>query len=201
MRQLLDGADLGKLTALADSIRAANIWNCPTLVLVKSIGDDVEFQRQIGLVPPSLVERYRKGIPQWHSHPEVTQRVYDLYLAIVRALRERGALLLLGTDAPKPSVLPGFSLRAELQSFMQAGLTPYQALRAGTSDAAIFLHQEAEFGTVGSGLRADLLLLEANPLDNVDNVDKRVGVMVAGRWFTEAELQQRLLALRDSRHE
>ena len=52
---------------------------------------------------------------------------------------------------------------------MQAGLTPYQAVRAGTSDAAIFLHQEAEFGTISSGLRADLLLLKANPLDNVDN--------------------------------
>jgi imidazolonepropionase-like amidohydrolase len=122
-------------------------------------------------------------------------------VAIVHVLRERGALLLLGTDAPKPTVLPGFSLRAELQSFVQAGLTPYQALRAGTSDAAIFLHQEAEFGTVGSGLRADLLLLKANPLERVDNIDKRVGVMVAGRWFSETELQRRLLALRDSYHQ
>jgi imidazolonepropionase-like amidohydrolase len=182
-------------------MRTANIWNCPTLVLVKDIANDAEFQRKISLVPPGLVERYRRGIPQWHAHPEVTQRVYDLYLAIVHALREGGARLLLGTDAPKPTVLPGFSLHAELQSFVQAGLTPYQALRAGTSDAAIFLHQEAEFGTVSSGLRADLLLLKANPLDNVENIDKRVGVMVAGRWFTEAELQQRLLALRDSHHE
>lgn len=200
-RQLLDGADLGKLPSLVDSIRVAGIWNCPTVVLVKNIRDDAEFQRKISLVPPSLVERYRRGMAQWHAHPEVTQRVYDFYLAIVRSLRERNARLLLGTDAPKPSVLPGFALHDELQSFVQAGLTAYQALRAGTSDAAIFLHQEAEFGTVGSGLRADLLLLKANPLENVDNVDKRVGVMAAGRWFTEAELQQRLLALRDSYHQ
>jgi imidazolonepropionase-like amidohydrolase len=61
--------------------------------------------------------------------------------------------------------------------------------------------RRSEFGTIGPGLRADLLLLKANPLDNVDNIDKRVGVMVAGRWFTEAELQQRLLALRDRHHE
>jgi len=199
--QLLDRADLGKLASLVDSLRVAGIWNCPTVVLVKNIRDDAEFQRKISLLPPSLVERYRRGIPQWHAHPEVTQRVYDLYLAIVHTLRERNARLLLGTDAPKPTVLPGFSLHDELQSFVQAGLTPYQALRAGTSDAAIFLHQEAEFGTVGSGRRADLLLLKANPLENVDNVDKRIGVMVAGRWFTEAELQQRLLALRDSYHQ
>jgi len=199
--QLLDRADLGKLASLVDSLRVAGIWNCPTVVLVKHIRDDAEFQRKISLLPPSLVERYRRGMPRWNAHPEVTQRVYDLYLAIVHTLRERNARLLLGTDAPKPTVLPGFSLHDELQSFVQAGLTPYQALRAGTSDAAIFLHQEAEFGTVGSGRRADLLLLKANPLENVDNVDKRIGVMVAGRWFTEAELQQRLLALRDSYHQ
>ncbi|HYK26199.1 MAG TPA: hypothetical protein VEV18_08065, partial [Steroidobacteraceae bacterium] len=76
----------------------------------------------------------------------------------------------------------------------------YQALRTATSDAAIFLHQEAEFGTVGSGLRADLLLLKANPLQNVDNVNKRVGVMVSGRWYTEADLERRLLALHDNYH-
>jgi imidazolonepropionase-like amidohydrolase len=128
----------------------------------------------------------------------VTQRVYDLYLKIVHGLRERGAHVLLGTDSPKPTVLPGFSLHDELQSFVHAGLTPYEALRAGTSDAAIFLHQEKEFGTIAVGLRADLLLLKANPLENVDNIEKRVGVMSAGRWITEAELQQRLLALRDS---
>ena len=199
--QLLERADMGKLAALVESLRAANTWNCPTVVLVKNIGDDADFQRKISLVPPGLVERYRKGMPRWHAHPEVTQRVYDLYLAIVHALRARGAGLLLGTDAPKPTVLPGFSLHDELHSFVQAGLTPYQALRAGTSDTAIFLHQEADFGTVSSGLRADLLLLKANPLENVDNVDKRVGVMVAGRWFTEAELQRRLLALRDGYHQ
>jgi imidazolonepropionase-like amidohydrolase len=197
-QQLLDRADLSKLTSLVDSIQVAGIWNCPTMVLARNIRDAAEFQRNISFVPPSLVERYRRGMPQWDAHPEVTQRIYALHLAIVHTLREHNARLLLGTDAPKPTVLPGFSLHDELQSFVQAGLTPYQALRAGTSDAAIFLHKATEFGTIGSGLRADLLLLKANPLENVDNVDKRVGVMVAGRWFTESELQQRLLELRKS---
>jgi imidazolonepropionase-like amidohydrolase len=188
---------MSKLPVLVRSIRAGNVWNCPTIVLVKSIAADAEWQRRVAFVPPPLVERYRRGMPQWSAHPEVTQRLYSLYSAIVRALHEGGARLLLGTDAPKPTVLPGFSIHDELQSFVQAGLTPYEALRAGTSDAATFLHQQAGFGTVGPGLQADLLLLRANPLDNVDNVDKRVGVMVAGRWYTEAQLQKRLLALRD----
>ena len=195
-RDLLDKADMGKLPALVNAIRAANIWNCPTLVLDKSVSNDAEWQRKLGFVPPALMQRYLRGMPQWSAHPEVVQRLYDFHLAVVRALHEIGARLLLGTDAPKPTVLPGLSLPDELEIFVQAGLTPYEALRAGTSDAAVFLHQESEFGTVALGRRADLLLLTANPLENVNNVHKLAGVMVAGRWLRETELQRRLRDLR-----
>jgi imidazolonepropionase-like amidohydrolase len=98
----------------------------------------------------------------------------------------------------KPGTLPGFSLHEELASFVAAGMSPYEAIRAGTADAAIFLHQESEFGTVATGLRADLLLLESNPLQDVRNVSKRAGVMVNDHWFTERELTQRLATLRAS---
>jgi imidazolonepropionase-like amidohydrolase len=64
----------------------------------------------------------------------------------------------------------------------------------------MFLQQEKEFGTISTGMRADLLLLKANPLENIDNLEKRVGVMVAGRWFTESELQRRLLATKEDRY-
>ena len=118
--------------------------------------------------------------------------------AIVHALHDGGAHLLLGTDAVKPSVLPGFSLQEELEKFVATGMTPYEAIRAGTSDAAKFLHQENEFGVVSTGRRADLLLVEANLLEDVKNVSKRTGVLVNGRWFTEGERQQRLAALKAS---
>ena len=195
MRQLLDGADMRRLPALVDSIRDNNIWNCPTLVLFENFPEDADWRRKVDLLPPALVERYRRGMPNWSAHPEGRQRVYDQYLLMVRTLHERGAHLLLGTDTPKPTVLPGFSLYAELRSFVRAGLTPYEALRAASSDAAIFLRKEKEFGTIGLGMRADLLLLKANPLENIDNLEQRVGVMVAGQWFTDSELQRRLLAL------
>lgn len=107
----------------------------------------------------------------------------------------------LNTDAPKLTVLPGFSLHKELQNLVEAGLTPYEAIRAGTSDAAAFLRQEGEFGAVAAGRRADLLLLKANPLENVNNVSKRVGVMVNGHWLPEAELQQRLETMSTGSHQ
>lgn len=68
------------------------------------------------------------------------------------------------------------------------------ALRAGTADAARFLNRENEFGTIAVGQRADLLLLDANPLENVANAGRRTGVIVRGRWFSDADLRRRLPA-------
>lgn len=195
---LIEKADLRKLPPIVESIRAANIWNCPTLVLDLIVPEDTEWQRRIDLTPPALLERYHKMLPQWHANPALNRRAFELNISITRILHQGGARLLLGTDTPKSTVLPGFSLLDELQNFMEAGLTPYETIRAGTSDAAIFLHEENEFGTVAVGRRADLLLLEANPLEDVKNVSKRVGVMANGHWFTEADLQKRLAALRNS---
>jgi imidazolonepropionase-like amidohydrolase len=196
-RELVQQADLKKLPALVQAIKAADVWNCPTMAAVNHVRrtDDVWLQR-MSFVPPGIVERYKKAYNGNPDDPRFGPEARALNLAILSALNRGGAHLLLGTDAVKPSVIPGFSLQDELEFFVAAGMTPYNAIRAGTSDAAIFLHQEKEFGTVATGRRADLLLVEANPLEDVKNVSKRTGVMVNGRWLTEAELQQRLAALK-----
>jgi imidazolonepropionase-like amidohydrolase len=83
-------------------------------------------------------------------------------------------------------------------NFVSAGMSPYEALRAGTADAARFLGRGSDFGLVAEGRRADLLLLEANPLDDIRNTSKIAGVMVAGRWLIIDELKKSMLALRAS---
>ena len=80
----------------------------------------------------------------------------------------------------------------ELHYLVRAGLTPYEAIRAGTYDAADFLHALDDFGTVAVGRRADLILAEGNPLQDVANINRRVGVMVRGRWLPQSELQTML---------
>jgi imidazolonepropionase-like amidohydrolase len=78
---------------------------------------------------------------------------------------------------------------------VDAGLTPYQALAMGTINVAQFLGRSDEFGSVQPGRRADLILLEANPLADVSNVRRRAGVMLGGRWLPEAQLQEGLAAI------
>jgi len=81
--------------------------------------------------------------------------------------------------------VPGFSLAHEMRSMVQAGVPTYAVLESATKNPAAFFGREAEFGTVEVGKRADLILVEANPLEDIRNVHRQAGVMVRGRWFVE----------------
>jgi hypothetical protein len=108
---------------------------------------------------------------------------------VVRALAAGDGRILAGT---RIGMNPGFALVEELSLLVQAGLSPYESLRAATSGAAEFLHAGGDFGTVAPGRRADLVLLDGDPLASIDNVAKRSGVMLRGRWLPEGDLERRL---------
>ena len=86
-------------------------------------------------------------------------------------------------------MLPGISAHQELRELVAAGLTPYQALRTATVNAARFLGQPKEFGAIAAGQRADLVLLDGNPLRAIDATSRIHGVMLRGRWFDRAALE------------
>jgi imidazolonepropionase-like amidohydrolase len=192
----LQKADLKKLPAIVRAIQAAGSWICPTVVVYDLQRTDPAGLEEASFVPPDVFVRYAKMYPNHDVDPRATPQGRTVLLAIVTALHSGGAHLLLGTDTMKAGTLPGYSLRKELENFAAAGLTPYEAIRAGTADAARFLDQENEFGLVSKGLRADLILVDANPLADVKNVSKLAGVLAGGRWFTAAELNRQLVALR-----
>jgi imidazolonepropionase-like amidohydrolase len=198
--KLLQGADLSKLPALVQEIKTQNVWNCPTLVVNSMPRTDDIWLEERSFLPATLMARYAKMYPARAAgtDPSGTPQAKAVYIAILAGLHKGGAHLLLGTDAPKPGTLPGFSLHEELENFVAAGMTPFEAIRAGTIDAAVFLRQESEFGVIAVGRRADLLLLNANPLSDVKNVSNRVGVMANGHWLTEEQLKQQLNDLKAS---
>ena len=123
--------------------------------------------------------------------PDVTSRGPKA----IKALHNEGVLLLLGSDAPQLWDVPGFSVHRELRSYVDAGLTPYQALETGTRNVATFFGWEAESGTIAEGKRADLVLLDGNPLTDIGNTGRIAGVALNGRWIPKEEIQQRLSAL------
>jgi imidazolonepropionase-like amidohydrolase len=186
--------DETKIPHIARVTREAGTWNCVTLVLYQArlVSKGAEQDRKfpyMEYVPSRTKQRWFES--RRYSDPNRSRRVSNRK-QMTKALHDAGARILLGSDTPNSYVVPGFSLHQELQNLVDAGLTPYEAIKAGTSDAAECLGEQDEFGTISAGLRADLLLIEGNPLEDVCNAAERIGVMSRGRWFPQSELQAML---------
>lgn len=120
-----------------------------------------------------------------HIHAENRNR-------LLGALNEAGAKILMGTDAPQLFSVPGFSIHRELPLMKKAGMSNYEILRSGTYNVGLYFSDKDNFGTVEPGKRADLILLNGNPLDNLSALKDPAGVMVQGRWYSKSFIDQKL---------
>jgi len=187
--------DETKIPHIVQTTREAGIWNCVTLVVLqkKLSSEEAEQERKLAYmkyVPPTQKLEWFEGRrfeDQNHSR--------KMRKRMTKALHDAGARILLGSDTPNPYVVTGFSLHQELRNLVDAGLRPYEAIKAGTRDAAECLGEQDEFGTISAGLRADLILIEDNPLEDVGNAARLNGVMARGRWLPQPELQAMLDAV------
>jgi hypothetical protein len=148
----------------------------------------------LDFVPPSLAKEWRssfrdeqmKGRAAWLGR----QAVNDWKLA--GELHRGGIPLLVGSDSLDAFVFPGDSLHRELAELVQAGFTPIEAIQAATRGAAQFLGREKDFGTVEAGKTADLVLLDANPLENIANTRKILVVIRNGKYLGRPALDAML---------
>src|SRR5690606_34277287 len=122
-------------------------------------------------------------------------REVELRRKVLKALHDEDVVILMGTDAPQLFSVPGFSLHRELAIMAEAGMSPYEILRTGTVNVAEHMGTSDETGTIDVGKRADLILLAANPLENIANAQRIAGVVWAGRWLPKSEIDARLGAI------
>ena len=195
-------ADLAKVLSVARDTATAQVWNVPTQSLIENVFS-AESPATLA-ARPEMRYMSEQTISNWFNAKESTQNDarYSEDLAqqtlfvrqvLIKALHDAGAGLLLGSDAPQIFNVPGFATHRELQSLVQAGLTPYQALETGTKNPAVFLSEAENFGTVTENARADLILLRKNPLEDISNTQSIDGVMFNGRWLDRTDLD-RILA-------
>jgi imidazolonepropionase-like amidohydrolase len=172
-------------------------WQCPTLTVLRGrayLGDE-NFRRdqRLKFIPPQMKERWSQRIANRNdeNYPNA-KKVFQKELEIVGAMRKAGVQLLAGTDTGNPFCFPGFSLHEELALLVIAGLTPVEALRSATLNPAKFLGLDKTLGTIEQGKVADLVLLDANPLEDVRNTQRINAVISNGRLFDRKALNKML---------
>ena len=120
-------------------------------------------------------------------------RYVDVRNRLVKAIADSGAKIMAGSDTPEWFFGYGWTIHRELESLVAAGLTPHQALAAATRNPAEFLRASKEWGTIEKGKRADLLLLDGNPLEDIRNTSRIEAVVLGGRWLDREE-RERMIA-------
>jgi len=210
--EFINGVQPARFADIARQMKATNTWNVPTILVWENLYSQSETAEEMGARPElkywprqaiaNHVNQKRNQVAQQRQQgltPELAAKYLTLRRQALKAVVDAGAPLLMGTDSPQLFMVPGFALHRELGLIASAGVTPYQIYESGAKNVAKYvsdqLKQDGNFGTVAVGNRADLVLLDANPLTSVANLTKRSGVMVRGRWVSAAEIEKGLAEL------
>jgi imidazolonepropionase-like amidohydrolase len=208
----------GRFLATYDPVRAASLtgilaknqtWQCPTLVWERggNLIDVTDYSKDLRIkyVPASWKEktwkRFIDEIKSGYNTDDlaIRKQFIEKELEVVGSLHHAGVPFLAGTDAPAGvHIFPGFSLHEELQRFVAAGFTPLEALQTATINPARFFGREEQFGSIEKGKFADLVLLSANPLEDIANTQKVAAVIANGRYFSHADLEKILARVEGS---
>ena len=194
-RRVVETYSPPKCAALIGLLARNRTWQVPTLVWERGqwLIDDLDLSLSPGAKYAAASLRdttYRKFtesiMKELDTDPVTYRREFvAMELQMTLAMHRAGVPFLAGTDtAAGVYVMPGFSLHQELELFVKAGLTPLEALQTATINPAKFLDRTSDFGTVEKGKLADLVLLDANPLDDIGNTQEISGVVLDGRYLS-----------------
>jgi adenine deaminase len=170
------------------------IWNI--------VNGDSDFETVSGyseprFIPPRMIEEWTQTFKRARAaqpNRKAPEPVSAIQQRIVKALHDHGVTILFGTDSPHVFNVPGFAIHREMRLMREAGLTPSEILRFATKNPGGYFRSKDRFGTIEVGARADLILLNGNPLVDLDYLKERSGVMVRGRWLPET-VQRRLVEI------
>ena len=201
--QFLSTYDPQRAAALFTLLAKNQTWQCPTLVWERG-GNLIELSDFSHDSRAKYVPAYWKNVTwkrftdqvmhEFNTDDLATRRKFvEKELEVVNQMHHSGIPFLAGTDtASGVYIFPGFSLHEELQRFVAAGFTPLEALQTATLNPARFLGMEDRLGTIEKGKLADMVLLDANPLEDIRNTQKIAGVFASGRYFSRADLDKML---------
>jgi imidazolonepropionase-like amidohydrolase len=197
---LVESYDPARASALFSRFVRNGTWQVPTLTIRHArpflaelaAANDPRLLYMPKAITAGWISRDDPRQPGTVAIVESRKRLYRKELEILGAMNRAGVRIAAGTDTPNPFCFPGFSLHDELALLVEAGLSPMEALQAGTRNAALMTGRDAEFGTIEKGKEANLVLLDADPLKDIRNTRKIDTVILHGRVLARTELDAML---------
>lgn len=199
------------LSDIIRKVKSAKIPICTTLsvgyVIIQKLFDHELFKSRSEncYLPKQYMDAFLEGREkhqrQFKGIEDLATFKYELEKIMLKELHRAGVILLLATDCGSGAmgIVPGFSIHDELRILIENGFTPYEAIATGTINAAMVIEKmagEGNFGTIEVGKRADLILVNGNPLEDVGKIRDLRGVMAAGKWFERTELEEMIALTR-----
>lgn len=191
-----------RMQQIISETKAAGVWIVPTQALWETVIGAADFEamkqyEELKYIPNALRKNYfdyasRRIEDQTKSEREQALKEAEWRRKLLQQMNRQDVRILMGTDAPQLFSVPGFSIHRELPHMVAAGMSPYEILESGTAAVGEYFSNEDSFGTIAEGERADLLLLDANPLNDIENLKNHDGVMVQGRWYSSDLIDAKL---------
>ncbi len=202
-----DIVDEKLLPFLIQSTIDHHVWIVPTQCLAERwagplVAADMLADPEMAYMSGETLGRWEESKNKMQANatydPDRAQRFIDLRRRIIKAMHKSGVGLLLGSDAPQVFNVPGFSIQHEIEMYVAAGLTPFEALVTGTVNPAKYFGYDNERGLIKEGYQADMVLVDGNPLTDISNLGKRSGVMIRGKWLSQDHIEERLATIAEN---
>jgi hypothetical protein len=200
VHQIGEHFDIQICRGVARAVAEVGQWQVPTLTNERrwflGVPDEDVYKTWMVFIPPTQRTTWRQrlesGSATYSGDVASLRRSWHATLQVIDVLSDAGAGILVGTDFGQPFILPGFSVHEEMALLVQAGLSPLQALQAATINPARAMAATDSLGTVSPGKLADLVLLTANPLENIQHSRRISGVILNGRHLNRRALDELL---------
>jgi imidazolonepropionase-like amidohydrolase len=204
-----DRADTTKIPQLMSALKKNNVWVVPTQALAERWfspeRDAASFRAdpEMKYMDPKTLDNWEQSKNNLSSNPRFDPEKIRNYIQLRRKLiyecNKSGVGLLLGCDAPQIFNVPGISTHHELKYLVDAGLTPYEALKTGTANVGEFYKMPGKLGVIKAGAVSDLVLINGNPLEDISNTTKIEGVLLGDKWMSRSAIDEVLKKLDKSK--
>ncbi len=199
-------ADTTRINALVELSKEHGVWVVPTQTLFErwfapTSADEMLSEPEMQYMPQAVLNNWKqRKLESTGKGSQFDEELWVDFIRIrrqlIRSIQDNGQGLLLGSDAPQLFNVPGFSIHREMETMIEAGLSPLEVIQSGTINVAEYLQLQDEMGEIKEGMIADAILVNRNPLDDISALKELSGVLNKGRWFSKAELDHGLNEIR-----